>query len=572
MWNAPTTATRTALVGLIVLAVSCQSTDGTAVEFDIAHAEFQAFAASPPAIAPDGSAVVFAAGRRSAGSSRLWLHTIAENEARPLPGTEGAQYPFWAPDNQRIAFFVDTVLKAVDVTTGAVDQLSFLPGTGRGGTWNEAGDILFAVTGGAIYLIPEGGLGPEPLTHVDSWSRKRMPQFLPDGRQFIFFASERGWHEPGIAVASLDSPESSFVVESSSAARYVEPGYLLFERDGALLAQKFDDRGVDSRLSGEPFVVAPDLGPSRDGSFDASLGGVLAFRTGGMSLEWSPTWFGRDGRELGQPLAAGNYQSPALSPNQGRLAAWVPDGQTGESDIWAYDLDQGTSVRVTGDDSVDVAPVWSPGGSEVAFASTRDGVMGLFAGSSTGEGELRDLSRDAAWPGPSDWSRDGSYILASTALGQIAALPTDGTGSVIPVGEPGDQNRRGRFSPDGRWVAFERHTSELVDVVVSSFPPTNAEVVRMSAEGGSEPFWRDDGRELYFVSREGRIMAVPVDVVDGAIVAGVPEPLFQMPMGAGDYVAAGDGQRFLVLVPTPADAGLKVIVNWLATIDLAGAG
>jgi Tol biopolymer transport system component len=544
------------------------------IEFPISAAEGTSFRDFPPAISPDGAVVFVAAAPDQ--PSQLWLRQLDSAEARPLPGTEGGYFPFWSPDSRNVGFFVDTLLKRTDTRGGPPQEVADIGTLGRGGTWNQAGEILYGRFVDGLYVVPAGGGGtPLQVSLATPSSGDRLPQFLPDGRRFIFFRPPGETNTGGVMLASLDDPTPRLLVESSAHGRYVEPGYLLFARGSTLLGQPFDaDAG---QLAGEPFVVVADVGG--DGNlftafFDTSDMGLLVYRSGASTNDVVPTWYDRDGQNLGPALPPGDYQTPVLSRDGSRLAAQRNDPQTGVAHPWVFGLDSGLATSLTtGLDSR--VPVWSPDGRRIIFATSLDGNRALYVVSSTAPDTEELLYQRGQSTTPTDWSRDGQHVLFGSG-GDIFALPMEGDREPIALTSSDAHESAAHFSPDGQWVAFAASDASGVDqVYVKSFPPTD-DVFPISSGGGTWPLWRDDGREIYFQSPDDQIMAVPVEVQDGQMAPGRARELFRPDMAGprprrNYYDATGDGQRFLILAPldvgdAPQDDPLTVTVNWLERI------
>ncbi len=532
------------------------------------------------AISPDGSDLVFVGS--SEGESRLWLRPLASESARPLPGTEGASYPFWSPDSRSIAFFSEGNLKRIDIAGGPAHALANVA-RGIGGTWNRDGVIVFAMPGSSLYQVPAVGGEPATLTRVDPLQTShRFPQFLPDGRNFVFFA---GGEEPGVFVASLDSPEARRVLSADSAA-ILAPGHLLFRRGETLVAQPFDS--AKRELSGDPLPVAErvafddSLGQGAVGAVSASTNGVIAYRTGTAPSDRKLTWFDRAGTALAPAgvIESSWIANPEISPDGRRVALNRIIG--GNNDIWVLETARGVLSRLTYDSGLDHSPLWSPDGIRLVFFATRAGVRGLYEKLASGAGKEEPLYTISAPFLPTDWSRDGRFILCRELKPKTGydlwVLPVSvpvGDRKPFPFANSVYQEREGKFSPDGQWVAYQSDESGRFEVYVQAFPGPGAKSL-VSTEGGAQPRWRADGRELFYVGLDGKLMAVPITRAEGGerLEAGTPVALFETRIAGGPILATGplrhqyavapDGKKFLINVATEEAVTLPItlILDW----------
>ncbi len=554
------------------------------------------FTAAAMAISPDGRYIVF--GASTQGKPPLWLRPLDSQAARPLQGTEGANFPFWSYDNKSLAYYEGGKLKRIDVIGGAPQTLcDAVQPADAGGTWNRDGTILFASTGGIFRLSSSGGV-PKPVTEVDL-ARKELlhgrPQFLPDGNRFLYFIRSEDPKVQGIYAASLDKPEDRVpIVSTDLKASYVptpdgRSGYLLWMRDRTLLAQPFDAGKLS--LQGSPAPIAEDItaaGGLVRAAFWTSDAGVLAYRKspaneGSNSL----TWFDRQGKPSG---AIGNpeaYGELALSPDGSRVAVFRQDSIGRDSvgadstsgDLWIIELARGSSTRLTTDPGIEYNPVWSPDGKQIAYGSGHagDDILDLYKKPAGASGEEELLLKDEAFKRPSDWSRDGRFLLFSTWTKErsqdLWVLPR-GEGERKPVkylATPFNEYDA-RFSPDGRWVAYVSDVSKRAEVYVSPFTDAAASpAVLVSTDGGTLPRWRRDGKGLYYLA-PGRAL-MEVEATPGAsFKVGVPKVLFQVPaLGVStgwSWDVTADGQRFLLNTPVEQQrvAPLTMMTNWQARL------
>jgi serine/threonine protein kinase len=534
------------------------------------------------ALSPDGRQMAFVADGEK--GSQLWLRPLDKVAAQPLAGTEGASYPFWAPDSRAIGFFADGRLKRTDLTGGAPQVLADAP-NGRGGTWNSEGVIVFtpALNSGLMRVMATGGV-PSTVTRLTPGqsSSHRWPHFLPGGRRVLFLTTLGQPHTNAVYVASLDGGEPTRVVTSEAEAEFAPPGYLLRVSQGMLVAQPFD--AAHSTVAGQPIPLAHAVGTS-DGfrsAFSVSAAGVLAHRVGAWArrqLVWVDR-LGKVQRTLGLPDENG-LANPALAPSGERVA--VSRVVQGNADVWLIDAGRGVPSRFTFDAGLDLFPVWSTDGRQVVFASTRKGILDLFEkpanDAATDEQPLLVTSQDKS---PLDWSSDGRVLLYATqdpkkTTSELWALPLTGERQAFPIVQSSFDNIQGQLSPDGRWLAYASNESGRYEIYVQSFPG-QSDKHQVSTAGGTQPRWRRDGTGLFYVAPDNRLMAVPVHVAsDGHVTEpGVSVALFPTRLASGQsvyaagfnaraqYAVASDG-RFLMNVnvddATPAPP-ITIVQNW----------
>ena len=523
-------------------------------------------------ISPDGRQIGFVAAE-AGRQGLIWVRAIDEVLVRPLPGTNGAQDPFWSPDSQSIGFFADGRLKRVEVTSGTVQDLCEASFNPRGGTWNADGTILFGDAGSGIRRVSASGGGVQILTTVtDGAGSHRWPSFLPDGRHFLFYL--RGANGNGIYVGSLDGDAPKKLLDGQFNAVYAE-GHLLTVSNGTLFAHPFDASRL--AITGDPLAIAGRgtgiAGASTNQSaIWVSNSGVLVYASG-FKDSGDLIWFDRDGKTLGTPVQSGNILHFRLSPDESQLATTVVDQATNTSDIWISDLRRGSTTRLTSDPANDLGALWSRDGTRLVFRSDRVGTQNLFERSSQSGVEDRLLARIVI-NNPTDWSPDGRFVLFHTPLAgmsQDIQLLNVQDESVTPFLNTRFQEYDGRFSPDGRWVAYTSEESGRPEIHVRSFPSLGEKTV-VSTGGGSTPRWRNDGKELFYLGSDDRVMAVPVET--GRVFrAGAPKALFQTrTLGpSSPFVfkmeVSGNGQRFLVNRANAVDATpITVLVNWQSAL------
>jgi eukaryotic-like serine/threonine-protein kinase len=553
------------------------------------------------AVSPDGRQLAFAA-KGSDGVLRLWVRPLNSLEARPLLGSESpVNNPFfWSPDSRFIAFGAGGKLKKIDVSGGPAQTLCDTALDIESGSWNRDGVIIFgqsgeggSANGGLMRVSAEGGTA-SPLTRLDASRGETVhafPSFLPDGRHFIYWLSSTTPAKRGIYVGSLDAKpneqDSRELVATDYLAAYApspdpNTGHLLFVRDGALLAQPFDARRL--ALTGEPVTVAEQVGSlAAYPYFSASTSGTLIYRTGGgASRDAQLAWYDRHGRPLAKVGEPGLYLQYALSPDGTHVGVHSIDSQHPASIILLIDLLRGTTSRFTFGSVRSWAPVWSPDGSDIIFASDRSGQIALYDKPVNGEKDEELLLKSEEDIHPTSWSRDGRFLLYSTTdsknNGDLWVLPLERGKKPISFLRTEFDEGDGYFSPDGHWVAYYSNESGRYEIYVRPFsadPSGAASGVGLkwpiSTGGGVLPRWRADGRELYYVALDGKLMAVAVTTGKG-FQAGVPKPLFQTPVahrefGVVDWMdVAPDGKRFLFKTPAEQTEQPPFIVvqNWQA--------
>jgi eukaryotic-like serine/threonine-protein kinase len=545
------------------------------------------------ALSPDGAKLAFVA-RDSSGKSLLWIRALASPEARPLAGTDDPSFPFWSPDSRYIGFFADGKLKKIEATGGPSQTLCDAPSP-RGGSWSRNEVIVFSpVPLGPLYRVSASGGLAVPATKRDlsrGESSHRWPFFLPDGRHFLYLAASysAGYVLPtasstrivserklGIYVRSLDSNEERFLLPATSNVAYAPPGYLLFFREGNLFAQPFDASRL--QLSGEPFAVAQDLQYSPqiyDALFSVSENGFLVFQHRSSGPGSRLAWFDRSGKQLGFLGDAGDQANPRISPDGKRVALDITDHKTGNMDIWIYEVSGGLATRMTSDPAIDSGPIWSPDGKRIAFLSNRRDRADIYEEDSSGDRPERAALADERINFPNDWSPDGRFILF-TALDaatnfELWALPLGSSRNPTPFIRAKFGITDGQFSPDGRWVAYCSNESGQWEVFVAAFPGPGGNW-KVSSAGGSEPRWRRDGKELFYIAPDGELMAVEVQERE-SLEAGTARPLFathrRQPVSSTDlfsYDVAADGQRFLINSPIAGQTSVPItlVQNWAA--------
>jgi Tol biopolymer transport system component len=538
------------------------------------------FAANDLALSPDGRLLAMVTYSVQANNYVLWTYEVGGHRTNSLDGTQGASYPFWSPDGKSIGFFADGKLKRVEASGGQPQVLCDAP-NGRGGTWNRDGVIVFTpeATGGLSQMYSRGG-SPVEMTKPDSSrfeTTHRWPVFLPDGKHFLYLgANFSGQVEKNaIFLGSLDSQERRLLVNTGANAAYAEPGYLLYLRDNkTLVAQPFDRRRYV--LSGEPHTLSDEvlyLPQVVKAVFTVVNSEVLVAQTArGASLS-QLKWFDRNGKLAGTIGMPEFYDNVHLSPDGRRIVVDQTSADGRNVAIWIHELALGGRTRLTFE-AQNQTPIWSPDGKQILFSSNRGLGFHLVLKNADGSGseeEVADLGALAmtnSW----DWSRDGKYVLFGKG-NELWSLSWPER-VAKPLLQAKWTVRNAQFSPDGRWIAYASNETGSMEIYVSPFPNGSGKW-QVSSAGGEEPRWRQDGKELFYLSADGKMMAVAV-TTGASFKAGSPVALFQIhrrqPVSAQDvfsYDVSGDGQRFLIgtKVDEANAAPLSITLNWASEME-----
>jgi Tol biopolymer transport system component len=533
------------------------------------------------AISPDGRKIVFESA--SEGRSRLWVRSLDTGQANPIPGTESVVsfHPFWSPDSQSIGFFAyeppDNKLKRVDLNTGSVHTLALLsnPLCCLSGAWNRDGTILVgnSVKDGSISRISASG-GELKVILLPGPEQRGIwcPEFLPDGRHFIYYAGGSAAVR-GVYVSDLDGMAPRRLLDSDTGAVYAS-GHLLFTRQQKLFAQKIDLALLAT--TGEAFLVAENVAvlPSK-ASLSAAAAGPIVFRTGPNGIPGQFVWIDRSGQELKQVGAPfPNSSGWAMSPDERTLAIGREDH--GNGDIWLFDIAKNNPSRFTSDPGDDAFPVWSPNGQCIVFNSNRSGAYDLYVKRVIGTGNEELLLKTPYNKWATDFSLDGHYLLYGTGKNKrivVFALPLDPNckqnGEPIAVAQTEFNESPGQISPDGKWVAYQSDQSGGFEIYVKQFPGPGP-VKLISRGGGGQVRWRHDGKELFYISTTGWLNAVSVRIDGNTIEADAPLPLFDAnvvglrPGNVYQYMVSPDGQQFLINRELPFSDPITLILNWKA--------
>jgi eukaryotic-like serine/threonine-protein kinase len=524
------------------------------------------------AVSPDGRTLVYSA---ADGPLTLWSRPLDSASARPLPGTGGALFPFFSPDGRSLAFAtVVGELRRLDLDGGLVRTLVKATAT-RGGSWNRDGQILYAPNPASpIFKVSaEGGVPSEVTRLAEGHAGHGFPHFLPDGRHFLFYVTAAP-DLRGVYLGDLDGSPPRRLLDADTGAAYIA-GHLLFVRQAQLLAQPFDASAFELRAS--PFEVANGVLQQPGGLWSAApaVGKAIAFRVGSAKFGRRFEWVTRAGATIGSVGEETNAVSFSPSPDLGQVVFFRRSDAS--SDLWTMDTRRAAVSRLTSHPAEDIFPLWSRDGSRILFSSNRGGQFSLYEKRRAGsDAEKQVVPTFAEETFASDTSQDGRWVFyqrrSATSGWDIWKAPLDGTGEPAAVVQSDFDERSALLSPDGKWLVYIGNSSGSFEVYVSPFPGPGA-TVQVSTRGGAQPRWRSDGRELFYVALDGKLMATSVGVATGGetLDLGTPVALFQsritrvLDSGPGAaYVPSPDGQRFLINAPVQdtSNAPIRVIVNW----------
>jgi eukaryotic-like serine/threonine-protein kinase len=525
------------------------------------------------AVSPDGRRLAFVA-TDSSGKNQIWIRGLDSLNNRALSGTDGAEYPFWSPDGNSLGFFAGGKLKRISLSNEEPETLCDAAHP-SGGTWSKNDVILFSVNAGAAInrISSKGSTATAVISATQSETSYRFPSFLPDQQHFVFYAISNNIVQSGVYVGSLNSKETHFLIVSDSGGVYVN-GYLIYERAGTLWGQSFDTDHL--KITGEAFPISekPWYDALITGLSAFSVGNdVLAFRSGGVQKTHF-SWFDRTGKELEEVAEPGVYFEPSFAPDEKHISLSAMYFQNITSDIYTLDLLRGTFTRFTFEPEAETTSLWSPDGKYIVYSSFPEG--GLYEKLANGTGKAELLTTLDAFGIPEDWSIDGRYISFSQLdfkgyKSDVWILPMDGSRKPFPYLQTKYFENDSQIAPNGKWLAYSSDESGRFEVYVQSFPsPGNK--IQISTNGGVCSKWRKDGKELFYISPDKKIMSVTIN--DGTnFEPSVPKALFQTQIvsnieSRNHYVVTADGQRFLVntLLKEIATAPINVVVNWSATL------
>jgi eukaryotic-like serine/threonine-protein kinase len=516
------------------------------------------------------------------GPSIVWVRSLDALESRALVGTEGASFPFWSPDGQRLGFFGQGKLKTIALVGGPPQSLCDAT-SGRGGTWNRDGTILFS-SGPAspIWRIASTGGAPTAVTRLPDGANEghRYPSFLPDGRHFLFNVGSSRPNAAGLFVGSLDGGEPIRLLSDGSNALYAASpggGLLVFRRDSTLMAQPFDP--VALTLHGDVLPVAERVplgspGLNTFGAFSVSDNGIVAYGTGGAAVRRELVWVDRSGKRLDTVTSPAEIPSPySVSPDGKTLAMTVGSLSSGNAEVWLQDLTRSVLSRFTFRGSIARNPIWSPDGSRVVFSNQDRGGYSydIFLKPASGSEMEASLLHSGRSVIATDWSTDGSFIAyteqAAKTSFDVWLLPLTGERKPVIYLQTPFNEQDGQFFPDASrglsWMAYQSNESGRDQIYVQAIPASGAKY-QISTEGGTVPRWGRDGREIFYISANKMLVAVPI-LAGKALQVGKSHPLFAN-AGMDSFVPSTSGDRFLINVPASGEnavtAPISVVTNW----------
>jgi Tol biopolymer transport system component/predicted Ser/Thr protein kinase len=523
-----------------------------------------------PVISPDGRVLAFVASVE--GQPRIWIRPLDAESPRLLAGTEGVlQPPFWSPDSRSLAFFAESKLKRIAIAGGPPQTICDVPAGAGSGSWGSRGDIVFGF-GRELSRVSADG-GPVSVIRTPDTSKGEaavlLPNFLPDGDRFFYMAGLRN-QKNRVYFGSLSSSENTLLIEANSRVVAAPPDHVMYVRERTLLAHRFDDR--TGRLEGDAAPIAENVdyfSPIGIAGFSVSSTGVLAYHASDSIGQI--TWITRAGVQTGTVAAPAGYRNIRLSPDGKRLAFDRSELRTNATDIHVFDLARGTDTRVTSAAGAEFAPIWSPDGQRLVFAWDRDAppyLHQLVLDSGTAAEPLVRPSEAVDTPG--DFHPDGTLVVYEVSDAVTAQdlwiVPITGDRTPKAFANTRFNETAPRFSPDGRWMTYVSDEAGQPDVYVRAFPGPG-EAHRISSGGGSQPHWRRDGKELFYVAGQ-RLMAVPI-TAGASFDAGAAKELFdRKPARIIDYDVAADGQSFLINseISGPETKPINIVVNWRAML------
>jgi Tol biopolymer transport system component len=531
------------------------------------------------ALSPDGLRLAYVA-LNADGKAVLWVRPLDSLQAQPLAGTDDASYPFWSPDSRNIGFFAGGKLKKIEASGGPPLTLCDAP-LPRGGTWSQSEVILFAPNLNApLFLVSASGGTATPVTSPDPAKGEvthRWPQFLPDGRHFLYLAgSPYGLKETpmnSVLISSLDSKERKLLMHTHSGAMYGS-GHILFLRQNTLMAQPFDAKRLE--FMGEAFPVADPVREEETtirSYFSVSQNGLLAYLEGAGEADRELVWVDRGGKKIGGVPGKDVYLAPRISPD-GKKVVYVR-GASG-FDIWAYDFARGVKTPLTfgsGSGQSNLFPIWSPDGQRIAYTSVRGGKFGFYQMAADGSGSEEVVLESTDYVKYlSDWSPDGKFLAYQDNHQGVASTFVL---SLSPERNPHPFLRspytmvRSSFSPDGKWLAYCSNESGDLKVYVVPFPGPGGKW-QVSSGGGDFPRWRRDGKELFYLSLDNKIMATEIKASGSSIAIGAVRQLFEARVyrsQVGAFDVSADGQRFIFAYdPGQPNEAITLVENWTAEL------
>ena len=569
-----------ALVAALLLRSHPPSAAPPSIRFPLPPPPQGQFASLPEgntfAVSPDGRRIVIAV-YQSGHPPRLWLRSLSDLDAHPIEGTEGASSPFWSPDGRSIGFFADGKLKRLELAGGAplviwdVNKGGGGAGAEYSGTWSVDGTILFGdVQGETIRRVSSGGGHPEVAIRPDPKNRETRvvwPWFLPDGKRFLYMVR----HVDGGGEIRMFDPghPSRSLVAARSMCQYVDPGFLVFANDGALVGQRFDAKA--GALVGTPFSIAPSVAyflSTGWAAFGTGQNGTLVYQSHRDVDRLA--WFDRTGRPLGDVGTKGNYLDLAISPDGRRTLLSRARSGSGTYDVWLLDLDRGVETAVTSDPDSEFSPVWLPDGKSILYSAVRERSPRLFR-LDLATGRETPLLPERGFQEAADVSRDSLTLAFTERLSgkdfEMFTMPLSGSAPPQRIGSPAIHSERLRFSPDGKAIGFLSAESGQAEVYIAPFG-ASGERIRVSTTGARALRWARDGREIVFLTGDRKLVAVPIRTTP-PLEVGHPITLFALPEGGvwKDFDLAPDG-RILAIVNEERGSTepATVAIHWTAEV------
>jgi eukaryotic-like serine/threonine-protein kinase len=521
------------------------------------------------ALSPDGRTLLFTA--QSQGKETIWIRDLDKLAAQPLPGIENAWYPFWSPDSKFVGFFQENKLKKIDLSGGPSETICDAP-DGRGGAWNQDGTIVFSPSPfGPLQKVSAAGGTPVPVTTAPkSDVTHRFPYFLPDGRHFIYTVSSSADRAAsGIYVGSLDSSANTKLLPDQSNAIYQPPGYLVFVRNGILMAQKFDSKSL--MMKEQAFRINQQrvvFGKLRFfGFFTMSPDGTLAYLAD-VNPQSKLIWVDLSGKQVGVLGDPGYYEAVAISPDGSKTALERFNVDTQDSDIWIYDNSRNTATRFTYQPGSYDVLAWSPDGNRLAYSTNRDSVNGIYVKNVDGTAAETLLVRSDFHKTPTAWSTDGQLLAYDEQRPQgnlQLFLYRFSDHTSIPFSNNRFSEMSAQFSPNGRWIGYISDSSGKIEVYVR--PLSGPGLWQISTNGGTGLRWSGDGKRLYYLDPNKKIMVV--EVKDGPnFEFSPPQELFSLPRTVTDLDITPDGKRLLIVssLSDTQTTAITLVLNWMADL------
>jgi serine/threonine protein kinase len=561
------------LITLAIVPLLRPKTATKSIRFPITMPEKTSFT-GVLSVSPDGRRVALRSANAD-GKIMYFVRELDSPEARPLPGTEEGGFSFWSPDSRSLGFSSYYKIRTLDFSGNPPKTVC----EGQGaGTWGRDGVILFS-NHDEIFRVPASGGQPQLVRTADRSRGERTllhPFFLPDGHHFLYLVLSDQSGADGVYVGSLDSADTKRLVSTGMAAAYALPGYLLFMRERTLLAQPFDAGRLE--LSGEPTEVAREVMSGNQynyAPFSVSDSGVLVYQSR-SPVQTQLTWLDRSGKELERVGSPGAISEPVLSPDEKWVAFPRRDTEP-KRDIWLLEFARGSILRLTSGEGDNAQPVWSADGKSIVYDKRSGrGSANLYEKAASGVGEERLLLESNTMTILDDWSRDGRYILYIThdpvTQWDEWVLPTFGDRKPRPYLQSKFNERQAIFSPDSKWIAYTSDESGKPEVYVRGFPDTGFKII--VSNGGGEPRWSHDGKELFYIALDQEMMSVELKQVSGKLVASLPRPMFRtnaiplVEMRMRNHYDVSSDRRFLFAIPVEKSSAstITAVVNWTADL------